>query len=100
MGFDGILGSPTPHCGKVHTLSLDFLDKEKTLSSELVAPFDSKKPSLFVSEGLIMYLGAEGKLKFIKDVSAVAAPGSVFVLQFMDGSESEMAKQYPHLLDN
>ena len=44
------------------------------------------------------YLGAAGKLKLINDVSAVAAPGSVLVLQFMDGSQSAAAKANPEAL--
>ena len=31
-------------------------------------------------------MGAEGKIKLLEDVSAVAAPGSVFVLQFMEAA--------------
>jgi len=98
--FD-MLGNPKPHC-EVHTINLDFLDKEKTLSAELEsqAPFDRTKPSLFFAEGLIMYLGKEGKLKLLKEVSEAAAPGSVFILQYLDGSESEMAKEHPSLLEN
>merc|ERR1712188_343124 len=88
----GFLGAPVPHCQQVHNVDLDFLDTEKSLATELQeAGFDSAKPSVFVSEGLIMYLGAEGKLKLLRDVSAAAAPGSVFILQFMDPSDSDNA---------
>ena len=41
-----------------------------------------------------------GKVKLISDVSAVAAPGSVLVLQFMDASQSAAAKANPAALDN
>mmetsp|Transcript_34371 Transcript_34371/g.94683 ORF Transcript_34371/g.94683 Transcript_34371/m.94683 type:complete len:293 (-) Transcript_34371:71-949(-) len=100
--FSELLNTPKPHCGDVYSISLDFLDKEKALSSELAsqASFDGAKPSLFISEGLIMYLGAEGKLKFIRDVSAVAAPGSVFILQFFAPSDSEFSKSNPVALAN
>lgn len=95
--FKDFLGSPVPHCPVVN-VSLDFLNEEKTLATELAAPFDVTKPSVFVSEGLVMYLGAVGKLKLLRDVSAVAAPGSVFILQFMDASESQKAKDDPSVL--
>lgn len=99
--FADMLGAPMPHCA-VETIDLDFLEKEKMLATELgkaESRFDAAAPTLFVSEGLIMYLGPKGKLKLIADVSAVAAPGSVFVLQFMDASESEAAKANPSALD-
>merc|ERR1712100_834423 len=97
--FKDYLGNPSPHC-QVVNVSLDFLDKEKTLTTELPAPFDATKASVFVSEGLIMYLGAAGKFKLLQDVSAVAAVGSVFILQFLDGSESEAAKANPAVLEH
>lgn len=100
--FRRCLGKPKPYCGAVHLITLDFLDTEKTLSSELKkqAAYDPTKPSLFVAEGLIMYLGAAGKLKLIDDVSAVAAPGSVFILQYLDGSETEAGIANPAMLSN
>ena len=79
---------------------MDCLDEEKSLATELKAPFDANKPTVFVSEGLIMYLGAIGKIKLLRDVSAVAAVGSVFILQFLDGSESQHAKANPESMDN
>jgi len=96
--FKQFLGDPCPHCSVVN-VSLDFLDEQKTLATELQS-LDMAKPCLFVSEGLVMYLGAVGKLKLLRDVSAVAAPGSVFILQFLDGSESEAAKANPALLEH
>jgi methyltransferase (TIGR00027 family) len=92
--FKDYLGGPTSHC-PVNNICLDFLHQEMTLATELIEPFDISKPTVFVSEGLVMYLGAEGKLKLLRDVSAVAAPGSSFILQFMDPSESEAAKTNP-----
>ena len=44
------------------TIDLDFLG-ERRLQQELAeAGFAAEKPSLFVAEGLIMYLGPEGIL--------------------------------------
>eukprot|EP01052_Picozoa_sp_SAG31_P035522 SAG31_NODE_4299_length_3373_cov_1.830483_3_plen_180_part_00 len=100
--FGDLLGSPTSHC-TVSSIDLDFLDEEKSLATELGkgdSGFDATAPSLFISEGLVMYLGSRGKLKLIADVSAVAAPGSVFVLQFLDGSQSAAAKDNPEVLVN
>ena len=62
--------------------------------------FDATVPSLFLSEGLIMYLGAEGKVKLLGDVSTVAAVGSVLVLQFMDATGSDAAKENPAVLNS
>lgn len=90
--FRDVLGEPAPRC-PVHLVDLDFLDAEKTLTSELAAQaptFDATQPSIFVAEGLIQYLG-EGKVKLFKDVSHVAVPGSVFILQFLDGAGTEHA---------
>ena len=97
--FADILKSPQPHCPVVN-VSLDFLDEEKSLATELKAPFDVSKPSVFVSEGLIMYLGKVGKTKLLNDLSAVAGVGSVLILNFMDASKSEHAKTNPEVLDN
>jgi len=80
---------PAPHCGPVHNVDIDFLDTARTLATALPKPFDAADPTLFLAEGLIMYLGPEGKVKLLRDVSAVAAPGSVFVLQFMDPADSD-----------
>lgn len=85
--FKDALGEPASKC-PVHLVDLDFLDTEKTLTSELAAQapaFDATQPSIFLAEGLIQYLGG-GKMKLFQDVSAVAAPGSMFILQFMDAS--------------
>jgi methyltransferase (TIGR00027 family) len=69
--------------GKIEMISLDFLDQEKNLSSELSnAGFSKNKPTIFVAEGLIMYLGT-GKTRFLKDVSNTAPPGSILILNFM-----------------
>lgn len=85
--FRNILREPTSHC-PVHLVDLDFLDSDKTLTTELAAQaptFDASQPSVFFAEGLIQYLG-NGKTKLFHDVSRVAAPGSVFILQFLDGT--------------
>lgn len=90
--FAGALGSPASVC-PVHLVDLDFLATDKSLYTELAAQtssFDPTLPSVFLAEGLIQYLGS-GKLKLFEDVSQVAAPGSVFILQFLDGTGTEHA---------
>jgi methyltransferase (TIGR00027 family) len=85
--FRDLLGDPATNC-PVQLVDLDFLDTEKTLATELAAQapaFDATQPSIFLAEGLIQYLG-EGKSKLFKEVSHVAVPGSVFILQFLDGT--------------
>jgi methyltransferase (TIGR00027 family) len=90
MVFASALNNPTSFC-PVHLVDLDFLATNKTLSTELAAQtsgFDPTVPSIFLAEGLIQYLGP-GKLKLFQDVSQVAAPGSVFILQFLDATGTE-----------
>merc|ERR1719362_2260263 len=84
--FRHFLGSPTPYCNAVHNISLNLLDTKTTLATELakVASFAQSEPSIFYSEGVVMYLGALGKLKLIKDISEVAKTGSVLILDFME----------------
>ena len=56
--FGKLLGAPPPHCA-VTTVDLDFLDKNKTLATELGqagSGFDAAAPSLFIAEGLVMYV--------------------------------------------
>ena len=81
--FREFLGSPTPLCSSIN-VDLDFLG-DTTLASALgETSFDANQPGIFLSEGLIMYLGAEGKIKLLSELSAVAASGSVVILQFME----------------
>jgi len=76
----------TPICEKVEIVSLDFLDAGKSLKTELQAKgFNAQKPTVFVAEGLIQYLG-DGRTKFLTDVSDVACKGSVFILQYLDST--------------
>ena len=69
---------------------MDFLDVDKNLSTELTSQkgFFRERPSIFLAEGLIMYLG-EGKKKLLKDISSIAASGSLLILNFCFG---EMAR--------
>mmetsp|Transcript_2496 Transcript_2496/g.4533 ORF Transcript_2496/g.4533 Transcript_2496/m.4533 type:complete len:284 (-) Transcript_2496:352-1203(-) len=97
--FSDILGAPSPY-SPVVDVTLDLLDTSTSLKDELCKTnFNAEKPAVFVSEGLVMYLGKEGKLKLLRDVSTAAAPGSVFVLQFMDASESQRAKSTPEAME-
>jgi methyltransferase (TIGR00027 family) len=92
--FRDLLNDPATNCS-VQLVDLDFLDTEKTLSTELAAQapaFDAKQPSIFLAEGLIQYLG-DGKSKLFQDVAQVAVPGSVFILQFLDGTGTLHAHQ-------
>lgn len=72
-------------CEKFEIVSLDLKDADKSLNTELSAVgFENQKPSIFVAEGLIMYLvGSEWK--FLSDVIDCCCIGSVFILNFMDG---------------
>ena len=89
--FEQVLRSPAPKCD-VRSVDLDFLDDNQSLRQELsAAGFVAAEPSVFLAEGLIMYLGPTGKLKLIREVSACAAPGSLWLLQFLDPSEGPNA---------
>ena len=85
-----------PYCQASKNVSLDFLSNETTLEIALEkAGFDKRAPAVFLAEGLIMYLGEEGKSKFIDEVSSAAVKGSVFILNFMDPSGSAAYKANP-----
>ena len=75
------------YCENLANISMDFLDETKNLVNELTkANFSKDDPTIFVAEGLIMYLGG-GKPRFLKEVSDAAAPGSVLILNFMQHSD-------------
>lgn len=75
----------TPLCEKSEIISIDLLSTEQSLKAELSAKgFDDQKPTIFLAEGLIMYLG-DGAWKLLTDVKDLSCGGSVFVLNFMDG---------------
>jgi methyltransferase (TIGR00027 family) len=74
----------TPFCEKYEIISIDFLDKDKSLKAELSAKdFNEDMPTVFFAEGLIQYLG-DAKDKFLSDVSAIACKGSLFILQYLE----------------
>merc|ERR1719291_1180923 len=93
--FEDFLGGPKPFSA-VHNVNLNFLSEETSLKKELTSidSFDETKPTMFVSEGLIMYLGEVGKFKLLRDLSTVAAPGSIFILQFSE----DLVNNAPHSL--
>ena len=75
----------SPLCKNFEIVSIDLKDAEQSLGKELSAKgFDDKEPTVFVAEGLIMYL-ADGAWKFLTDVMNISCGGSVFILNFMDG---------------
>jgi len=81
------------YCDNLENISMDFLDETKNLVNELTkANFSKGDPTIFVAEGLIMYLGA-GKSRFLKEVSDAAAPGSVLILNFMQHSDDEEGRK-------
>ena len=77
--FGELLVAPESHC-PVTTVDLDLLDESKTLATELSAAgsgFDASAPTVFIAEGLIMYLGAVGKLEAKHERLAAARGDSV-----------------------
>ena len=88
---NGRMGSP--FCQNLETISMDFLDEDEKLSNRLAkSGFSAKEPTIFVAEGLIMYLGA-GKERFLKSVSDSAASGSVLILNFMEHPDEVEGRQ-------
>jgi len=87
------LGSPTPLC-PTNNVNLDFLSETSLAKALGETSFDASKPAIFLSEGLIMYLGEVGKHKLIREFSEVAAPGSKLILQFMEDEKNNS----PHAL--
>ena len=61
------------------------LKQQNELTSALKgAGFDPTNRSIFVAEGLIMYL-EKAQAPFLKEVSSIASPGSSLILNFLDG---------------
>ena len=56
------LGSPTPLC-PTNNVNLDFLSETSLAKALGETSFDASQPAIFLSEGLIMYLGEVGKKK-------------------------------------
>lgn len=72
-----------PLCSEHALVSTDLTQKGQLQQDLSAAGFDAGRPSVIVAEGLIMYLG-EAQRSFLEEVSALAAAGSVLVLNFMD----------------
>lgn len=85
--FEKLLNNPTPKCKTCNT-DLDFLDESTSLHEQLTTTtaFNPAAPSVILSEGCIAYLGT-GNVKFLDDLTAIAAPGSALILQFNDFSD-------------
>lgn len=72
---------------KSSDVDLDFLDESTSLKEQLATTaFDPAAPAIILCEGLVSFLG-DGKVKFLEDLSAIAAPGSALILSFNDFSE-------------
>jgi len=78
----------TPFCVNV-AVAADLLDSTALADGLASAGYNATAPSIFLAEGLIMYLGARSA-DFLAAVSAVAAPGSTLILNFI-GSEDAAA---------
>jgi len=61
------------------------LTVEGALKEELAkAGFEPSRGSIFLAEGLLMYLGKAQK-QFIRDISSLSAPSSTLILNFLEG---------------
>mmetsp|Transcript_19812 Transcript_19812/g.39478 ORF Transcript_19812/g.39478 Transcript_19812/m.39478 type:complete len:297 (-) Transcript_19812:118-1008(-) len=72
-----------PVCPR-RVVSADFTVENDLTNSLKGAGYDAAGRGLFLAEGLIMYLG-EAQRSFLQEVSRLAAPGSVLILNFLDG---------------
>jgi len=65
-----------------HFVTADLLNQE-SLGAELTASgFEKDKPTIFLAEGLIMYLPTKEE-QLLRVISSLAAPGSALILNFL-----------------
>jgi methyltransferase (TIGR00027 family) len=85
----------------VETVSIDFLSKERSVKDVLLATgtkapiFEMSKPSIFLAEGLFPYFGKEERAKVFQEITEVAAPGSVFIFNYIDATSEILGKFLP-----
>jgi len=79
--------------GKLRYVPCDF--ERDSLPEQLVAHgFDPDAPSLFVWYGVSFFLSAEAVSQTLRDVSALAAPGSRFVWDYLDPAVVDGTSHY------
>jgi methyltransferase (TIGR00027 family) len=75
-----------------HTfVPVDLLEPGALGAALKSAGFETQRPTVFLAEGVIMYLG-EHQPRFVDEVSSLAAPQSVLILNFMDGQQAPFGK--------
>ena len=87
----GIKSAALARKGAPANLSLVAADlRERPLGAVLatVSAYDAKRPTVFVAEGLLMYLHETDVIKLFRDVRAIAPEGSRFVFSFMESDGS------------
>jgi len=88
-------------CPVIETVTIDFLSKERTIKDVLMTTgtitpiFEISKPSIFLAEGLFPYFGKEGRNKIFQEITDVAAPGSVFIFNYIDATRQILGKFLP-----
>lgn len=94
--------------GKPPNLTLMPADlRERTIPSVLatIPSYDAKRPTVFVAEGLLMYLHEADVSSLLRDVRCAAPEGSRLVFTFMEGDGSGrprfkgLSRWYAPLLD-
>ena len=65
------------------------LEKESFKEVLLKSGFDMNAPSVFVIEGLLMYLSQSAVEKLLKEISEIASQGSVVVAGVMSGTNQD-----------
>jgi len=83
-----------PICTLSATVAADLLDAGGLKSCLEAAGFGPAAPSVLLAEGLIMYLGERGA-DFLTAVSGIAAAGSTFILNYMEGKQGEGGEPQP-----
>jgi methyltransferase (TIGR00027 family) len=93
-----LLDGLVPLSGSHVFVQVDF--EKQSLSERLAqAPFDRSEPTLFVWEGVTMYLSEHTIARTLAELGSLAAPGSTLVMTYMDDSgASGPASHSTHVL--
>lgn len=88
------LGITKPLCLEYNIVSAD-LKQPRDLQSKLeTLGFDKSQKTIYLAEGLIMYLGDQQQT-FVQQISKLAAPGSTWILNFLDHPNAPPGSSFP-----
>jgi methyltransferase (TIGR00027 family) len=73
-------------------VELDLTVRPLDAALRASSSFDSRLPTVFVAEGLLMYLTAEQVVSFFRALHDLAGPGSRIVFTFMESERSDRVR--------